>query len=357
MRPSAVQTTVRAATALLLAAACLPAQRPPERPRSARILRVGPLEAGPGEVVTGNVLIDKRLDGSKIRLPFILVNGMRPGPVLGLFACMYGKGYEAGIETVVRLTRDVVAPKTLKGAIIASPVINPSAFNTRTTHAVEDGVDLQEAFPGDPHGTHSRRLAAFLFENAVKQCDAVINLHAKAGMDWSVVMTHDDPEVQRRSVALAEAYGTPIFTMSHKRHPNFLVVAAMNEGIPAFISEPVYASPHDRPPGTSIRGLLNVMKYLGMLEGRIDPQTDNLVPSGRYLRTIIRSREAGIIQVLKEPGDPVKKGEAIALVRTVLGDVVERIKSPGAGYFRRAAPGRVVQMGGYVGEIFQIPDR
>jgi predicted deacylase len=143
--------------------------------------------------------------------------------------------------------------------------------------------------------------------------------------------------------------------MSHKRYPNFLVVAAMNRGIPGFISEPVYRSAHDQTVGVSVRGLLNVMKQMRMLDGPVEPQVDNLVPAGRYWRTSLHSREAGIIQMLKEKGDPVKQGEVIARIRSVLGDVAEEVKSPGDGYFRRVTDSRTVQMGGYVGEIFQVP--
>ena len=329
---------------------------PPAQPeQSPRLLNVGPLQAAPGETKAGQIPLGKLSDGSEARLPLVLVNGREPGPVLGLFACMYGTGYEQGIDVVCRLTREVVDPAKLRGAIIASPLINPMAFNSRSMHSDEDNVDMQMAFPGDPEGSITRRLCHFLYQQCIRQSSAVINFHAKALIDWSVVMTHDNEQVRRRSLELAEAYGTPIFEMSHTRYPNFLVVSAMNIGIPAFISEPVWPPTKGPGPGTSIRGVLNVMKHLGMLDGKIEPQRENLVPPGRYRRTSFYAQQPGLIRPLKEPGDPLRKGEIIGHVYDVLGDKVHDILSPGDGYLRIWAARRVVSQGGSAGEIFELP--
>jgi predicted deacylase len=214
---------------------------------------------------------------------------------------------------------------------------------------------MQMAFPGDPEGSITQRVVHFLHENCIRQCSAVINFHAKAQIDWSVVMTHDNRDVRRRSMALAEAYGTPIFEMSHKRFPNFLVVSAMNLGIPAFLSEPVWPPIGGSGPGTSIRGLLNVMKHLGMLEGSIEPQNENLVPPGRYIRTHFYADSPGLIRPLKGPGERVIRGELIGLIYDVLGNRVSEIRSPGDGYLRVWASRRVVARRGHAGEIFQMP--
>jgi len=324
--------------------------RPPGFP-----LKVGPVQAGPGEVRWGRVPVRALSDGTAAELPIILVNGRQPGPILGLFACMYGTGYEQGIDVVCRLTREVVDPAKLPGGIIASPLINPMAFNSRTTHSVEDQVDMQMAFPGDPQGSITQRVVHFLHEEGIRQCNAVINFHAKAQIDWSVVMTHDNAEVRRQSMILAEAYGTPIFEMSHTRYPKFLVVSAMNLGIPAFLSEPVWPPSKGPGPGTSIRGILNVMKHLSMLDGKIEPQTENLVPPGRYIRRHMYGRQPGLIRPLKDPGDPVQKDETIAYVHDILGDQVEEIKSPADGYLRIWTTRRVVAGGAQAGEIFALP--
>lgn len=322
------------------------------------ILRIGDLEAARGQVTLGRLPVGRLLDGTQIQLPLILVNGEYPGPILGLFATLIGSDYEEGIDIIQRITREHIDPKELKGGIIACPLVNAFAFIHRTHCGIEDKADMQRSFPGEEDGSVSKRLAYLLFNKYVKQCDAVIDFHSKRDIDWSVVFTHDNDQVRQKSRALAKAYGTPIIEMSHKELHNSLCVSAMDIGIPAFISEPMWPPIYGNSIGVSIKGVLNVLKFLGMIPGNIEEQTDNLVPQGFYKRIHIYAHNPGIVRPFKAPGDPVKAGEIIAEVRDMWGTVVEKVVSPKNGFFRvlvdDITPNRVVQMGGQIAEIFEI---
>jgi predicted deacylase len=53
-----------------------------------------------------------------------------------------------------------LADRELRGSVTAVPVLNLSAFRSRTPFVTpDDGKNLNRCFPGNPHGTFTDRLA------------------------------------------------------------------------------------------------------------------------------------------------------------------------------------------------------
>ena len=48
------------------------------------IIKVGQVEAGPGQKQSGFTIVPKGVDGPEINLPVTIINGTRPGPTLAL---------------------------------------------------------------------------------------------------------------------------------------------------------------------------------------------------------------------------------------------------------------------------------
>ncbi len=320
-------------------------------------LQVRKISARPGARAYGILPFGNLLDGTPIGFHIILVNGKFPGPTFGLFACMYGnameQSYEQGIEIIRRITRVDVDPAQLHGQIIACSVINPMAFNTRTINAVEDEIDMQQSFPGNAQGSLTQRGTFILYQECVKQCSVVMNFHAKTEIDWSVVFSHSNKKTYKQSLSLAESYGTPIMIMPGSIYNKTLCVSAMDLGIPSFLSEPTWPPVHGSSAGPSVRGMLNVLKHLKMIEGEIEPQHDNLVPSGYYERVKLMSSYSGMLLPLKLPGDPVRKGEIIGIIHDLYGHDLEQIASPADGYYRVTYLNRRVQAQKTFGEILE----
>ncbi|NIU84027.1 MAG: hypothetical protein GWN64_11290, partial [Candidatus Thorarchaeota archaeon] len=76
-----------------------------------------------------------------------------------------------------------------------------------------------------------------------------------------------------------------------------------------------------------LRGVLNVMKALGMINGEIEPQEGVHVIEGKLSRTEINANKGGIVSTLVNVGDPVKKGQVIGKILNGWGDPVEDIVS------------------------------
>ena len=90
-----------------------------------------------GETITG-----------PIRIPLVIINGNKPGPMLCLTAGVHATEY-APIEAVLRIITQIGAAD-LKGAIVAVPVVSMHMFASRTGFVSPiDGLNLNKVAPGD----------------------------------------------------------------------------------------------------------------------------------------------------------------------------------------------------------------
>ena len=47
---------------------------------------------------------------------------------------------------------------------------------------------------------------------------------------------------------------------------------------------------------------------------------------------VIRANRGGLIRLLKKPGEPIKRGEALAEIYDLYGDIIEKVEMPVDGY-------------------------
>ena len=72
----------------------------------------------------------------------------------------------------------------LQGTIRIVPVTNPLAMEADARCSPLDDLDLNRAFPGNPDGSHTERLADAITRHALGDTDSVIDLHG--GGSWCV---------------------------------------------------------------------------------------------------------------------------------------------------------------------------
>ncbi|MGZ9190347.1 MAG: succinylglutamate desuccinylase/aspartoacylase family protein [Nitrospira sp.] len=269
----------------------------------------------------------------------IVVNGAHAGPRLWLSALIHGPE-ATGAEVIRRVLRETIDPMVLQGSIICAPIANPLAFQDSTYDTPYDGYNLNRVFPGNPNGSITHRMAAVLYEQ-VKRCDFIMDLHANAvpALQFCIVAHAPDPKVVERSFEIARAFGltTRLMKVSEEaqwassRSGTLLEVAA-RDGIPGCIAELLYWYRID--PGSvevGTRGVLNIMKALGMIAGQIEKQ-DVLVIDGELAGAEQTCKEGGLVFFSKNVGDPVTQGETIAIVRDPYGDLLEEVKAPVTGW-------------------------
>ena len=127
------------------------------------------------------------MPGQKERVPLpvpgaqsldtVCLCGAALGKTLVVTAGVHGCEY-VGVQALRRLAAEL-DPAELSGNVIFLPLANPTGFYAGAKRVVpEDGVNLNRAFPGDPAGTLSVRLAHALEATLYPAADFLADLHS-----------------------------------------------------------------------------------------------------------------------------------------------------------------------------------
>jgi predicted deacylase len=300
-------------------------------------LRVGNTVVGRGQIAFGLLNCGQNRDGASIGIPFIAVNGSVDGPVLSLTSFIHGDEIP-GIEVLRRLMRQEIKPASLRGALIAVPIANPLAAEVGESETPLDKLDLCAVFPGDAGGLLTERIAHVLYEEALRRSDYYIDLHSNysPALEFSIVPTCDNADAFQRALAMAQAFGWPVQVSGYPGSP---ADAALKLGKPAMLLEfdgSRFALESSVRKG--VRGILNVLTYLDMIDGQIQDQVDRLVPMGVYGRAEVRASHGGFAFFRKQVGDRVHPGEVIGTIYDAYGEQLEPITSPVDGFIRTLIP-------------------
>jgi len=295
-------------------------------------LTVGDCTVEPGKIGFGKLFLETLPDGGEAFIPLILVNGVYDGPVLWLGAAIHGCEVP-GIEVIRRVTREVVDPNTLRGAIVGATVLNPYALRHRVSDAPVDSVNLNAQFPGDPAGTISQRAAHVILQEGIAYCDYAIDFHAATpiGMEFMCLPACKDPEIMARSQEIALAFGFPLVELTRDMfgYDRSLIGWAQDSGKPGFLCE---VKARDRYVRSSIphgvRGVLNVMKRIGMVDGEIELQSELVGAGGTYRLVDFRAGKSGLISFRTTAGGYVSRGDLIGIVRDMWGTELDEVLSP-----------------------------
>ncbi|MCB1705456.1 MAG: succinylglutamate desuccinylase/aspartoacylase family protein [Halioglobus sp.] len=210
----------------------------PERPaqsgkkKADQTLEILGTRVAPGESDRLLWIAGETTYGSKLETPVYVIRGKHPGPTLCLTAAIHGDELN-GVEIIRSLVSDL-APKKLYGTVIGVPIVNLLGF-TRGTRYLPDRRDLNRYFPGNPNGSSASRIAFSFFENIVRHCDLLIDLHTGS-------LTRTNMPQVRANLQIPEVlefttkFGSTAVLHSGKLRGN-LRSAATNYGIPAVALE------------------------------------------------------------------------------------------------------------------------
>ena len=242
-----------------------------------------------------------------------------------------------GTEVIRQVLREQLNVADLKGSVTAVPVANPPAFQVKAYTNPQDHADISRAVPGDPKLSQSQRIGAKLW-SLIKESNYYVNIHCIEGPSIPYTETRgpEGPSMDR-SLKLAEAFGLPITVadpVMMKYYPPNAVDLAISSGIPAFMPELPFPSIFMNEDSVRIgtRGLLNVMKSIGMIPGEIEPQEREFnLPEPLYTEMITADR-GGIVHPACPLGSKVSKGDPIVRILNVFGDEVDVVRSPRDAY-------------------------
>lgn len=202
------------------------------------------------------------------RLPIAVIqNGS--GPTVILQAGNHGDEYEGPI-TLGEMIREL-DPGTVSGRLIFLPALNlPAVLAGRRTSPV-DGLNLNRTFPGDPVGSITQQISAYVHDIIMPMGDAYLDLHSGGSslniLPSAIVEPSADPGLRRRNIAAVLAFDAPLtVVIDNLGDPRTSTATSVRNGLVTVGTEMAGA-------GTvSIdalqicrRGVRNVLSHLGVL--------------------------------------------------------------------------------------------
>ncbi|MDX3230181.1 succinylglutamate desuccinylase/aspartoacylase family protein [Streptomyces sp. ME19-01-6] len=241
-----------------------------------KALCVGGLCAEPGTKTRGTVSAD--LGTLTVDIPLTLVNGAHAGPRVVITAGVHG-GEFTGVDAATRLAA-LLAADEVYGQVIVCPVANPPAvYQGRLGVSPVDGVNINRVFPGDPGGSPTERLAAWLFAHLLDGADAYLDLHS-GGIDEVLddfvgYRLTGNPELDAKTAEMAGAFGIEDVIFGMNADGGNSHAAAARQGLPAILVETGQRGERDEETaGRLVDRLCGVLGRLGVLETKSqDPTT------------------------------------------------------------------------------------
>jgi len=258
-------------------------------------------------------------------VPVTVINGLRgDGPAgVAVFGGTHGNEYE-GQVAVKRLCRDL-DPERMRGCVILIPQLSESACRANLRISPLDGVNMNRAFPGNPRGTLSYRIAHFAKTRVFPHVRIVLDIHSGGNEAVFPLCTslhpRPDPAQQAEMVEVAKLFDPPfIFIYSRQMASGLLTDEAEDEGKIAIGGEFGFAESAS-PKGVrhAYEGVKNVLRHYGLLEGEVEPiDPDRGTPprlvSAPELRDYIPCPRDGVWEPLFQPGAEVEAGQLIGRI-------------------------------------------
>lgn len=275
----------------------------------------------PGETLQVPWYASDSFTGLAEPTPVLVAHGAEPGPVLCLTAAVHGDELN-GIEMVRRLLYEV-EPASMKGTLVGVPIVNLFGFRQGSRY-LPDRRDLNRHFPGDPEGSTASRIAHSLFENIIRRCDALVDLHTGSFHRTNLPQLRAD--MSHDAVAeLTKGFGATV-VLNSTPPGGTLRGAATAAGVPTVTleaGEPMRFQQEEVEHGVrALRSLLNRMGMVKRFSLWGDPQPIY------YESHWVRADNGGILTSRVDIGQNVTEGALLGTVTDPITNRRSEIHSP-----------------------------
>lgn len=271
----------------------------------------------PGKHV-GHLRIPHSADDSAwghVMVPVCVVqNGS--GPTALVTGGNHGDEYEGPIA--IRDLLNTLEPSDIQGRLIAIPSLNHPAFMAATRTSPIDGVNMNRAFPGNPTGTPTQRIAAFVNDHLIPLSDAVLDFHSGGKtLDFlPMALSHilDDADHDARCANAARAFAAPYTARLREIDDSGMLDGAAERAGNTFVTTEIGGAGTSTPASVRIAkdGLRRFLGHIGLMPAtQPTPSTalDLSDPAGFHF-----AEHGGLLNPLVTLGDTIEPGQQLAQI-------------------------------------------
>ncbi len=279
----------------------------------------------PGRRRRFEIPVARLATGTAMSMPVTVVSGRHAGPRIWVSAAIHGDELN-GVEIVRRVLRHL-EPASLRGTVIAVPVVNVFGFVTESRY-LPDRRDLNRSFPGSRRGSLAARLARLFMDSVVDHCTWGIDLHTGSNHRENLPQIRADLD-DTATLEKARAFGAPLVVHSTLRDGSLREAAGARD-IRVLLYEAGEALRfHEDAIRVGTSGVLRVMHALGMLgeapAGPPDP------PLEVRRSSWVRARRSGIALLSTDLGDEVEEGQELGSISDASDGRAATVRAPFAG--------------------------
>lgn len=302
-------------------------------------MRIGNIEAKPGEHVFGYLEVSKSRSGLSPDIPIHLFVGAEPGPMLLVQSAIHGEEI-IGTMAILNLVKKL-DPRQMKGNVIAVPVVNRMGFELSERGSRIDGKDISRLFPGNPNGSVSEQVAYAYFEEVIKKAHVMIDFHASGTHGYSRFVLFEaekDPnnlaEIEKKRRKLVVAFGLdyavffPVGTFGTSKAKEAIEEADVVQFTVEFGGGTGWFEHGEDDVRDAERGIWNTLKAMRMIEGEFEADGPLCTI---YSASVVLWKPPdadGLFIGKVNIGDHVKKGQAFAtLVDPYTGKEVAQMRN------------------------------
>ena len=242
------------------------------------------------------------------------------GPTALLTGGNHGDEYE-GITALLKLANRLQA-QDITGRVIIVPMMNHPAVQNGTRTSPLDGGNLNRAFPGNPAGTLTEKIADYFTRYLVPLADVVLDMHSGGHtldlLPFAATHRLADKEFGARCLAGAEAFGAPYTLFMAELEEASLFDSVVEAQGRLFISTELRGGGTTTPDTVALaeQGVDNVLRFAGILPGDPLPVSSQAleIPGADYYRV---SEHRGLLEFAVALGDWVQQGEVLARVHSL----------------------------------------
>lgn len=287
---------------------------------------IGGKSVARGERKTIMLPVARLYDFTALEIPVHVIRGKEDGPKIFLCAALHGDEIN-GVEIIREVLRNP-ALDNIKGTIIAIPVVNIFGFQNKSRY-LPDRRDLNRAFPGSKHGSLAARIASFFLKEIVSKCTHGIDYHTGAihRSNMPQIRASLDDEKTRE---FARSFNAPILVDSRMRDGS-LREAARKKKVNILLFEGGQALRFENDViEMGVRGTLKAMAHIGMIPAQ-NSSTEEPPSVEAHDSFWLRAPHSGTVRMSVKLGAYVKKGQVVAVILDLLGEVEIDVISPETG--------------------------
>lgn len=291
-------------------------------------LVIGGISVLPGTRHKIDIPLATLYDCTKMAISVEVIRGKEPGPVLFVSGAIHGDEIN-GSETIKRVLQKKRMLASLRGTLIAAPIVNVFGYN-RNIRYLPDRRDLNRCFPGSKNGSLAGRIAHAFMQEIVSKSTHGIDLHTAA------IHRTNLPQVRaclshKETKRLALDFGVPVVVNANIRDGS-LRQAALDLGIPMLLFEGGEALRYDEKAiRSALQGIFAVMQSIGMLSGKKVSKSQQKEVFVARSSHWIRAPQSGSLRAKKQVGKHVKKGDLLGVISNPFGDDKTEVRSHKTG--------------------------